>query len=423
MADKPTPSAPQTSNNFSRQSPMSTTISPSSARIVNTNLRKMGSPLAAHIGSEPTKPFDISNLMSPPELPPFESFAQSSMPKSTGQATSDLRKALGPNPPLSPPISPCAKSDNHALGVLSPTDTIVKDPILYPAQDITNSPPQQPLFVQDDSVQRQRIVNDHVVARPASFFSAATPPQREDYELMLFFKSQVMKKYQENPRGWLRRERALLLADRKAGARYNQLKLHPILPARPQTIRTQVQRIVRGPRAVPKQSQASAPRTIRSNYNVPSTPRPTQQRPAAIKRISVTPDPASRRGAAPNREDKDFNSLPDYSPPLSSLPSKPNSLKVDWKGAPIDLSSDAHRELLHPDEATLAANLRLDGATYLTSKRRMFMARLQCLRIGKEFRKTDAQQACKIDVNKASKLWTAFEKVGWLDKHWVARFV
>jgi len=38
------------------------------------------------------------------------------------------------------------------------------------------------------------------------------------------------------------------------------------------------------------------------------------------------------------------------------------------------------------------------------------------LRIGKEFRKTDAQQACKIDVNKASKLWTAFDKVGWFKK-------
>jgi hypothetical protein len=70
----------------------------------------------------------------------------------------------------------------------------------------------------------------------------------------------------------------------------------------------------------------------------------------------------------------------------------------------------------------LAANLRLDAATYLTSKRRMFIARLNCLKISKEFRKTDAQQACKIDVNKASKLWTAFDKVGWLDKHWVARF-
>ncbi|KAF7539606.1 hypothetical protein G7Z17_g12393 [Cylindrodendrum hubeiense] len=79
--------------------------------------------------------------------------------------------------------------------------------------------------------------------------------------------------------------------------------------------------------------------------------------------------------------------------------------------------------LLHPDELTLAGNLRLDCATYLTSKRRIFERRLQCLRNGKEFRKTDAQQACKIDVNKASKLWTAFDKVGWLDAEWVRQYL
>jgi hypothetical protein len=96
---------------------------------------------------------------------------------------------------------------------------------------------------------------------------------------------------------------------------------------------------------------------------------------------------------------------------------------VDWKGQPIDLSSDPHAALLHPDELLLAGNLRLDCATYLTSKRRIFERRLQCLRTGKEFRKTDAQQACKIDVNKASKLWTAFEKVGWLNQNWVRSFL
>jgi hypothetical protein len=123
------------------------------------------------------------------------------------------------------------------------------------------------------------------------------------------------------------------------------------------------------------------------------------------------------------REDKDFNALPDYCPPLSTLPNKPNSLKVDWRGAPIDLRADPHAHLLHPDEVHLAANLRLDCATYLTSKRRIFMKRIEAFNINKEFRKTDAQQACKIDVNKASKLWSAFDKVGWLDKKYILKYV
>lgn len=147
---------------------------------------------------------------------------------------------------------------------------------------------------------------------------------------------------------------------------------------------------------------------------VPRAPRATT--PARIRQTygSLTPEPSRRQNVGSTREDKNFNALPDYSPPLSTLPNRPNSLKVEWKGAPIDLRDDPNRDLLHDDELTLAANLRLDCATYLTSKRRIFIARIECLRIGKEFRKTDSQQACKIDVNKASKLWAAFDKVGWL---------
>ncbi|KAK7946035.1 uncharacterized protein PG986_010356 [Apiospora aurea] len=356
------------------------------------------------------------------------------MAKSTNHVTSDVRKVPGPNAPISPPISPETRMHDNAFSPsVSPktTNTPCKDPILYPTRHdlLINSPPQRPLFAPDESVAAQRIVDEHVHARSQALFRQASPPQREDYELALFFKSQ-------------------LLEDRRAGARHNQFRLHPILAAKPQPIRHHIQRVVKpaAPKAVkaasqhvksapqhshqhqqpqpqPQQQQqppAPAPRPIRSN------PPPIRAVPAQPARVpkSPTPDASARRIVAPNREDKDFLSLPDICPPLSTLPaSKSNSMKVDWKGAPIDLSADPHRDLLHPDELALAANLRLDCATYLTSKRRMFMKRLDCLRIGKEFRKTDAQQACKIDVNKASKLWTAFDKVGWLEKHHVAPYV
>ena len=96
---------------------------------------------------------------------------------------------------------------------------------------------------------------------------------------------------------------------------------------------------------------------------------------------------------------------------------------MEWKGQPRDLSHDPHRHLLHETELQLATNLRLSCAQYLTAKRRIFVSRVHCERIHKEFRKTDAQQACKIDVNKASKLWTAFEKVGWLDRSHIEGFL
>jgi hypothetical protein len=371
----------------------------------------------ASVQSDTKKRLDISSLMSPPEPPRLGSFSsQNDMPVSLGLKVSDVRHVSGPVPPISPPISPATKLDHHVQGAAVPmANAPVRDPILYTPRDPTVSPSQQPLFVREESVDTQRIVDEHVAARPATLFKNASPPRRADYELTLCFQSRVMELYLKSPKKWLRRERAQLEADRKARAGQGQFKLPRILPAKPQPIRSHVQRVSK-PTKDKVIRHPPAERVIRQNP-------PSTVRQPAVRKVSMTPDPPSRRVVAPNREDKDFESLPDLCPPKDSLPNRSNSLKVDWKGAPIDLSNDPHRHLLHADEVTLAANLRLDCATYLTSKRRMFVRRLECLRVGKEFRKTDAQQACKIDVNKASKLWTAFEKVGWLDKHWIARFL
>ncbi|KAJ9132355.1 SWIRM domain-containing protein [Pleurostoma richardsiae] len=369
---------------------------------------------------ESKKPLDISNLMSPPEPTPFDTFSHGQMATAT-RATATPGKASVPRPPLSPPISPFAKP----ASVIDPSHNtihgVVKDPILYPSSDVSSSPPQ-PLFNEDgSSIETRRVVDEHVAARPTTLFDHSTPPEREHYELALYFQSEVMKKFMRNPRGWLRKEREQLLADRRANSGRCQVKrpLKAIVPAEG----TQpVIRVAFG--GIPKPEAAlSAVTNSKSTIRV-KVSRPIRVNPQPNKsprRVSPTPEPRSRT-VAPNREDKDFASLPDYCPPLASLPSKQNSLKVDWKGNALDLSNDPFRHLLHPDELALAAGLRLDCATYLTSKRRIFMRRLDCFRIGKEFRKTDAQQACKIDVNKASKLWTAYEKVGWLNKEWMRHF-
>lgn len=302
-------------------------------------------------------------------------------------------------------------------GASSSTAATGHDPILYPAPEVY-SPPQQSLFAADDeSLEAQRIVDYHVVTRPRDLFAKSSPPRKEDYALALSFQSEVMKKYQQNPRHWLARERAQLLEDRKAGARHNQVRQYARVEAKPQPVRTHAQRVVKpaAPREPKPVAAHSVPRPIRSN--------PPAEKTTTDRRVSATPDPGTRRVGTTNREDKDFGALPDYCPPLDSLPARPNSLKVDWKGQPLDLSQDPDRSLLHADELLLAASLRLVCASYLTSKRRMFVKRVECLRIGKEFRKTDAQQACKIDVNKASKLWVAYERVGWLDPQWFTNYV
>ncbi|KAL1888936.1 hypothetical protein Cpir12675_005980, partial [Ceratocystis pirilliformis] len=139
--------------------------------------------------------------------------------------------------------------------------------------------------------------------------------------------------------------------------------------------------------------------------------------------IENFPRDSGRRGAVASREDKNFWNLADICPPLSTLDGlKEGALKAEWKGNPINLSNDPNLDLLHPLERTLASVLRLDCATYITSKRRLFLSRLDCLERDKIFRKTDAQNACHIDVNKASRLYVAYDQVGWLDAHWVQPF-
>lgn len=395
---------------------------------------------------EASKKLDISNLMSPPELPPFDTFVQTAGASVAMGASLNDRSKL-PNIPLSPPVSPCTSGSNSVEAVASGTISI-NDPILYPTSESATRP-QPPLF-NSEAVETinaaRRLVDEHVANRPASLFREASPPRDDEYVLALHFRSQVMKKYSENPASWLQKERAQLIRDRAAGARLHSRSqtvggrsLPALLPAAAKSTPQLQQGSARTapiPR-IPRTNQENrvtkrtspAPRPIRAANNIPAvvsavgppTVTGAAPRQQAIRMPSATPEP--RRIVAPNREDKDFGSLVNYCPPIDSLPNRPNSLKVDWKGQPIDVSGDPLSRLLHPDEQLLAANLRLDCATYLTSKRRIFIRRLECARTGKEFRKTDAQQACKIDVNKASKLWTAFEKVGWLEIDWMRPFL
>lgn len=113
-------------------------------------------------------------------------------------------------------------------------------------------------------------------------------------------------------------------------------------------------------------------------------------------------------------------SIPDYSPDANVTLPKGNSraLKIEWKGQPMDLRNDPNLDKLHPAEVVLASTLRLRCNVYLDSKRRFFHEKVNRARNGMPFRRTDAQKACRIDVNKASRLFAAFEKAGWLDdKH------
>lgn len=150
-----------------------------------------------------------------------------------------------------------------------------------------------------------------------------------------------------------------------------------------------------------------------------------------LLRMPPRPQIASRRPENPRRytggqsQDVDYNSIPDYTPPISTLPTgNPHIFHVEWRQKTfVDLSNDPDRHMLHEAELELATTLNLSCAKYLCTKRRMFRARLEALRATREFKRSDSQKACKINSNKASKLCGAFEKVGWFDKKYFVKYL
>lgn len=131
--------------------------------------------------------------------------------------------------------------------------------------------------------------------------------------------------------------------------------------------------------------------------------------------------------AAPSKkvegsENKWFD-LADYCPPTSSLDTSSEGLRVKWPSTLMDHSDDPDRHHLHPQEQQIAAVLRLHCGQYLFNKRKIFVAKVQSLKDGKNFGKTAAQNACPIDVNKASQLWDAFNRVGWFEREWFEKWL
>jgi len=99
----------------------------------------------------------------------------------------------------------------------------------------------------------------------------------------------------------------------------------------------------------------------------------------------------------------------------------PNAMKVEWKSskkfyAPQEATRFQNLKdvKFHPKEIDLAGTINMvHFAQYEESKRLIFQFWFERKSKGLSFTKTHAQQAAHVDVNKASALWTAFDKVNW----------
>lgn len=303
----------------------------------------------------------------------------------------------------SPPVTPYTGTKKRKASALEQLEDVAissRDPVLFSRHDIPHDVAnEEPLFGPLLPPTAETVVARHIDSHMARFDNKRNKPTRDEYFLALSCIPIVSTLYNRNPSAWAREEREtlerqLIMMKRAQPAR-SEVTLKKIAPApykRP---------------SVPTQSRVQRPPRVKR------TPRSTPKQRPLDSFDTPQSSTAKPRVIGTNRDDTDYQSLPDFSPPVETLGGNAKVLKADWKGQMLDLSTDPDRHKLCPAELNLAATLRLSCATYLCSKRRIFEARVRALNVGKEFRKTDAQQACKIDVNKASKLWTAYERVGW----------
>ncbi|KAF2203300.1 hypothetical protein GQ43DRAFT_438938 [Delitschia confertaspora ATCC 74209] len=384
----------------------------------------------------PTQRVTVNSLLSPPEMKRLESFHSS-----TGSADAlplihaynpsyslynrDMSGSMKTNVTVLPANYPSPQSDlsdsmsQKEVHCLEKTG-VVRDPELFVSR-LKSMAPDMPLFPEDSvhslaqhvplfPVKSVRPVEQDAISqhmKSSEFANLKSKPAREDYELVVSLVSTVHESIRQNPRKWYNQERAFDQRYGKPSLIEKRPALKKLAPAPSGGIRKQK---VALPRAAPR--VARAPKRT-----------PKAQVLDSFDHVAASVSPRPPRPAT-SRDDTDYNSLADLSPPIDTLPKGNNKvLKADWRGQALDLSNDPDRNLLHEAELHLASTLRLSCATYLCSKRRIFQARIEALRIGKEFRKTDAQQACKIDVNKASKLWQAYEKVGWFNPDYFKNYV
>jgi hypothetical protein len=115
--------------------------------------------------------------------------------------------------------------------------------------------------------------------------------------------------------------------------------------------------------------------------------------------------------------DAPLDELPDFQPSTKHI--TPSQLEAVIAGINLNISNplkdDEGLELVDAKEVSVVSAVKLTPLQYLDTKKRFFAEKARKTRLKAAFKKTDAQKACKIDVNKASKLYEVFQRLGLLE--------
>ena len=341
---------------------------------------------------------------------------------------------LAPFQQRSPPVSPDARVLPSIDSLAAATSALSTDPPLYPDESTNTDTSQEPLFRRSRGDSQTTASpppqSTVLVARPSvSTSNAALFPQR----LGITTPTDALNYWRDCVRGIEECNRASnVLPDPR------HLRTAECVE-RDSTSQDQVDRVnhsshrVTKTRAAPKQSpKTKTISTIAANASptkaTPArrrTPKPRANSAISERTFSQSQQSNKHTRAAPSKKVENdhvhWSELPDYCPPLSSLGDQ--KLEAKWAHNPLKMDDHPDRVHLHDQEFALAQRLRLYPDQYLSNKRKIFAARFQSIKDNKNFTKTAAQAACSIDVNKASQLWEAYDKVGWFKESWFEKWL
>lgn len=386
--------------------------------------------MASHGETQPKAISGAGNLYTPEETI-LHSFSKAE----------DGATKLAPIQTLSPPVSPASNTVNSFSSV---TGLSNYDAPLYPEHSQSDAQ-QTPLFESDSQEQapakrsRSPSFEQRVAVLGARYLGVpylpATRQAATDYVNQRMAELEELKVYKRSLVDMLPVPKKSAVSERDdISARQLEMLGRSARGSQPTGIRkSKSAPKIPAPKIVaPKPSTANSTSPIKSAAPVKATtPARRAQRAQTTKDDSASPQPGHQpkhKRAAPTKkvakeDDSTWRELKDFCPPVSSLDVAPRPLRAQWRGNPLDLSEEVDRDQLDPREYELAAELRLRPVQYMANKRRMFVAKVEHIKIGKTFTKTAAQTVTNIDVNKTSRLWEAFERVGWWDEKWFAKWV
>lgn len=401
------------------------------------------SDIRGEIGSSSPSPKLDSSIM-------IASSSSSSSADTSGGGCLKPVAALRDNQLMTPPFSPVKPGDtalsrtgDDSLAYLLSTTGVHVDGPLFP--EITS--PVAPIktqryieVVQGRGIKRKLITVDDVAEdSEVNKRSLIAPSPQGEWMVAKWWFPHDVKRYLENEKARLGRTKLFrprvvnvsanatstsndTLAKRvhRRGPSGNVRRSRPVTASstpRPARVRP-------APSSVDFQTSTRSNGSLVGNIIEVKTIKAPRPRPAP-KVVDPNAPPKVSKGQRTDAEFEDAlasTASPIYYPPNDNLDKLgPNAMKVEWKSSkkiytPQEFTrfQNLKNVKFHAKEIDLAGTINMVHlAQYEESKRLIFKFWYERKLKGMSFTKTHAQQAAHVDVNKASALWTAFDKVGW----------